>query len=69
MSNTYLKLKREAYSDIDNYLDANVSEDIILYKISKKYGFGKKFVSSYLELLHTLRDKHKHRDTDIEKEE
>ena len=49
----YYKEKRMAHTDIMNLIERKEEIDIntITFKVTQKYGFGKKFVLDYLELL------------------
>lgn len=50
----FYKEKKKAYTDIDELLKEGTSLDIIIFKISTKYGFGKKFVTDRVDQIKKL---------------
>lgn len=50
----FYKEKKKAYVDIDEMLKEGTNIDIIIYKISTRYGFGKKFVTDRIEQIKKL---------------
>ena len=53
----YYEKKKRALSKVDELYSNGVSNEIIEYKISLLFGFGKKFVTERIELLKCISKK------------